>query len=93
MYREQEPRDEIAAAISSEKQFATRIGTISKPELAQSRNGTPVTFAARQRFITLRQPLENMRRLSPTRQTKFSSRSDLQERGFRDGWDEEFFSR
>ena len=73
--------------------LTTRIGTVSKPEMAQSRNGTPVTFAARQRFITLRQPLENMRRLSPTRQNKIFFALGSSGKGIRDGWDEEFFSR
>ena len=58
MYLESEPLGESAASLPSEKPRTIRIGTVSKSESAQSRNGTHVTFARRQLFTTLHLPLE-----------------------------------
>ena len=91
-------------ADASEKHWPTRIGTVSKPELAQSQNGTPVTFACRQRFITLHQPLEThaapefdrtRTNLHHARNIRGSEPSGLGSsgKGIRDGWDETAFSR
>src|SRR6202049_4164368 len=93
MYAQKESLDKTAAPIPSEKHRTTRIGTLPKPELAHSRNGTPVTFAARQGLILLHQPLENMRRPEFDAPTKNFHALGSSGKGIRDGWDQQVFSR
>src|SRR5579862_2382959 len=104
MYLKKESGGRNRCAAASEKHWLSRIGTVSKPELAQSQNGTPVTFACRQRFITLHQPLEThaapefnrtRKNLLHARNIRGSRLSGLGSsgKGIGDGWDETDFSR